>query len=317
MTHYRGITNKDQIIGGGSYDPKEKHDAYNFLAINGICYGYVEPPRHTKITLHRIDNTCPLDREILKDVLVVWVSSRPNVKGTYIVGWYKHATVYSNFQKSKEGARKCYSYNIKASANNCTLLPIDKRTFNVPRGNRAGKGFLGQFNVWYADAHIPAVNRFKNKVLDYINNYKADKISNSIRKIIEANAEQRKAVEKAAVDHVKKEYQSRGYTVTSREKENCGWDLDAVRDYVSLKLEVKGLGGEGMVHISSNEYKHMRQDKKNYRLCVVFNAIRKPELIVFLWDPAIKAWVAEIDSSIVLEVETKESYIARVKSADK
>ena len=39
MTHYRGNSATDKIVGGGSYRNDDKHEAYNFLPLNGKCYG--------------------------------------------------------------------------------------------------------------------------------------------------------------------------------------------------------------------------------------------------------------------------------------
>lgn len=317
MTHYQGQTVADKISGGGSYDPEYKHEAYNFMVINDMCYGYVEPPRHTKINLQRIDTNCPQSVDELKDVLVIWVSSHPKTNGSYIIGWYKNATVYSYFHDIKENKRKNFSYNIKAKSKDCILLPVDKRTFLVPRANRVGKGFLGQCNVWYADSLLKEVNDYKRKTLDYINNYKEENNTSFIKKLLVSNAEQRKKIEKAAVDFVTKEYMRRGYRVLSRESENCGWDLDANLDKVILKLEVKGLGGEGTIHITRNEYDKMNQYKDDYRLCIVFNAIKLPQLVIFIWDSALRKWVSESDSSIVLNIETRESFEARMFETDK
>ena len=163
MSHYQGITEADKIKGGGSYYPEGKHEAHNFKAIDGICYGYVEPPRHTQINLCRIDSKCERTADVIKDVLVIWVSSHPKIKGTYIVGWYKNATVYSHFQDINEEKRRCHPYNITADVKDCRLLPLDKRTFQVPRANKKGKGFLGQANVWYADSSLPEVKKLKRK----------------------------------------------------------------------------------------------------------------------------------------------------------
>lgn len=312
MTHYQGKTETDKIKGGGSYDPDEKHEAYNFMVINDMCYGYVEPPQHNKINLQRIDPNCPPLTNELNNVLVIWVSSNPKTNGSYIVGWYKNATVYSYFHDIKESRRKNYSYNIKAASKDCILLPVDKRIFPVPRANRVGKGFLGQCNVWYADSSQKNVDDFKKEVFDYINKYKEDDNIPFIKKLLTVDAEQRQKIESAAVDFVKKEYQARGYQVKSREDENCGWDLDAILDKVSLKLEVKGLGGEGLVHITRNEYDKMNQYKDDYRLCIVFNAIKSPKLAIFIWNSVLNNWVTETNSSIVLDIETRESYEARI-----
>ena len=35
MTHYKGNTKKDQIVGGGSWSNDDKHEAFNFSPIKG------------------------------------------------------------------------------------------------------------------------------------------------------------------------------------------------------------------------------------------------------------------------------------------
>lgn len=55
MIHYRGYNPKDQIDGGGSYRNDDKHKVYNFMPIDGNCYGYVQPVKWGAINLRRID----------------------------------------------------------------------------------------------------------------------------------------------------------------------------------------------------------------------------------------------------------------------
>ena len=99
MTHYQGINKSDQIQGGGAYNNENKHETYNFKkVINGYCYGYVEPPKDTYINLSRIDNSINNELLSIEDVLVVWTATRPDIGGTYIIGWYKHATVFRQCQ---------------------------------------------------------------------------------------------------------------------------------------------------------------------------------------------------------------------------
>ena len=128
------------------------------------------------------------------------------------------------------------------------------------------------------------------------------------------DSEARKQVEKAAVSFVTKEYQRLGYKVTSREKENIGWDLDAEKGGVRLKLEVKGLAQSQIsIHISSNEYNSMKAYKDSYRLCVVTKAVSNPTLVKFIWDEDLNAWVSDLDESIVLTIDMKPSYLAVVE----
>jgi hypothetical protein len=47
-------------------------------------------------------------------------------------------------------------------------------------------------------------------------------------------------VEKAAISHVTKYYQKKGWTVTSVESEKCGYDLVCTKDSIQEHVEVKG-----------------------------------------------------------------------------
>lgn len=312
MEHYKGNCDADMIVGGGDYDDKDKHEAFNFQELNGACYGFVQTVRSSKINLCRIDNTIPKSATKIDKVLVVWVASRPDSNGSYIVGWYNNATVYADYQPSNNSARK-YPYNITAQKDDCILLPIDSRTLNVPRAATTEKGFLGQSNVWYADYSSSAVQEFRDTTIDFITKYKTTQTP-TFKYLIKVDTEARKMVEEAAVNYVTKEYQSRGYHITSREKDNIGWDLDAVCGKIHLKLEVKGLSSSTIsVHITSNEFEKMEDNRKNYRLCIVINAVTNPQLIVFIWDNTLKQWVSEDDSSTVLIIDMKPSYIACVK----
>lgn len=309
MVHYEGMTSHDNILGGGTHP--DKHEIYNFKNIKGKMYGYVQPGRGYSINISRIEKTD--NCEYIDDVLVVWLASNPGVKGTYIVGWYKSATVYSECQDSRYSQRHNYSYNIMAKAENVFLLPVDERTFLIPRANNNGKGFLGQSNIWYADSNNPEILKFRKKVFNYINTYGRKEKKHIQKHKIAINVDAKSAVEKVAVECVTEHYQSLGYSVKSVEKENKGWDLNATKNNFSLKVEVKGLAGEKLsVHITRNEFEKMNKHKSSYRFCVVLNALKsQPDLLVFLWDK--NKWVCEDDSDIVLEIEQIESYIAEVK----
>ena len=90
--------------------------------------------------------------------------------------------------------------------------------------------------------------------------------------------------------------------------------IDAENGKIRLKLEVKGVATDVVsVHITSNEYDNMMKDKKHYRLCVVVNAVRNPQMVVFVWDESLRQWVSEVDSTMVLDIDMKPSYIASVK----
>ena len=93
------------------------------------------------------------------------------------------------------------------------------------------------------------------------------------------NLEQNRLTEKAAIRFVRRLYQRRGYSVTSCESENLGYDLCANNGRRELHLEVKGVGGsEPYFIITRNELKCARSDPL-FRAVIVTRALdRKPKL---------------------------------------
>ena len=80
-------------------------------------------------------------------------------------------------------------------------------------------------------------------------------------------------VEKAAVDHVTTVYRNLGWTVTSVEKQNIGYDLRCERGGSERDIEVKGLSGEDLRFvITSNEHDESYANS-DWRLAVVSNAL--------------------------------------------
>ena len=119
MEHYKGNCDADMIVGGGDYDDKDKHEAFNFQDFRGACYGYVQTVRNAKISLSRIDNTVSKSANKISNVLVVWVASRPDSGGTYIVGWYNNATVYADYCSSNNAERTGWRYSTCLACKSC------------------------------------------------------------------------------------------------------------------------------------------------------------------------------------------------------
>lgn len=306
MINYQGNTSTDHIKGAGSYIDADKHEVYNFKKVNGYYYGYVQPAIDT-INLKRIDENCSGD--VLDDVLVVWMSPFEGAKSRRIVGWYNHATVYRHIQPDVNGQRGGYGYFIKAHTRDCVLLPVIERRIMVPKA----KNFSGQKNVWYADSPDPEVKAFLKEVWNYISNYSSGTKPKS-NQPAKVDAAARKTVETRAVDYVLTYFKSLGYQVTSVEKENKGWDLEAVQDGLKLLLEVKGLAGEEIsVHITQNEFEKMKSNKNNYFLCVVTNAMLSPTLYTFEWNERSGCCVSNDGNNLKLTIDLIPTYIARVE----
>ena len=169
MNDYQGLDD-DTIIGGGSYvDMYGKgSEIHNFtveqispelLDLNDtddeyvdVCLGYVH--YRGQILLERLG--AKKHDKYVDDVLVFWVAPHPDYKDDRLIGWYRNARVYRRYIEPDDesyGASHYYDgciYNIIADANDCILLPEDKRTYPIPRA-KGYCGGIGQANVWYAD----------------------------------------------------------------------------------------------------------------------------------------------------------------------
>jgi len=171
MQKYNGIKG-DSIDRGGSYNKNETgHEVCNFSIVRGAVYGYVQPTGQIKIEKLGADK----EDESISGITVIWTAG-PKSGGTAVVGWYKNATVYREYQALPNSTKLqkdngLDSYRILASKNDVTLLPPEERTLLIPR---AVKGGIGQSNVWYADSpeskvHVTRVIKLIEKgVLDDI-----------------------------------------------------------------------------------------------------------------------------------------------------
>jgi hypothetical protein len=117
----------------------------------------------------------------------------------------------------------------------------------------------------------------------------------------------RKAIETAAIKRTEKHYMSQGYDVRSREAENIGWDLEVTDKLLSepICVEVKGTSVAPhafKVELTPNEYTAMKNNKENYRVCVVSNALGTSHLHEFFYEAANDRWI-DADTAQILVVE--------------
>jgi hypothetical protein len=95
-------------------------------------------------------------------------------------------------------------------------------------------------------------------------------------------AESNRIVEQAAVNLVTEEFVRQGYTVTSRESENVGYDLDVSNDIDELHVEVKGVSGElPEFIITTNEVKQSNSDQAFHLRVVTSATSDSPEIHCF------------------------------------
>lgn len=207
MDYYKGIVpGKDEPKNGGSYvkDTKDAHEKYNFkpelLKLKGFpegeyCLGFVETKstsagKRNQLNIEKIEGCSDLKNDTeVDDVLVVYCALYPDSfdKETYVVGWYKHATVYRRYEKlefdteasdnerldNESAADEKYIqlYNAIALKEDCVLLPRSQRrkTFwRVPRKKKGVAFGFGQSNVWFARGEDD--NKYLSDFLDRLEN---------------------------------------------------------------------------------------------------------------------------------------------------
>ena len=302
MERYEGLSGNDkEIHGGGSYVEEYGygHEIFNFKKIDGKVYGYAQPGGYNN--LQRLGASD--DDEYIEDILVVFTATHKD-GGTYIIGWYKNATFFKDYQNTRLKERKFRSeyigYYAVSDAENTTLLSIDER-FSFPTIPRRVKGGMGQSNVWYADS-IEMVE-FKEEVLRHIERFEKKKSRRNKQAISrQVDAEAKKKIEAIAIREATKEYSDRGFSVTSVEYENLGWDLEAVYRKTKLKIEVKGLSGSKVsVEITPNEFKNMNAYKDTYRLCVVTDCLVNPTINMFSYSSERDEWLNEDGDLLVID----------------
>ena len=291
MDRYSGIVGGDTITGGGAYVTERGygHEIFNFRPFQNKMFGYLQPSgrkgewAQARINLKRL-GVSSKDPSI-SGVLAVWVATAPP-GGGFIIGWYANATVFRSLQPSPLGSERQHAgehcgYYVTASTNDAVVLPPDERVFSIPQ---KGKGGFGQSNVWYADEPLLHAD-LRQRVLHYI----------ETRQLLTSPTKERhrrpdplirQQVERIAVKTTVSHYDNLGYHVSSVERDNVGWDLNARLDRRYLKLEVKGLSGRRcVVALTPNEYEAMKRHRLTYRLCVVTNALISPALEIFAYSP--------------------------------
>jgi hypothetical protein len=303
MEKYEGLDG-DTITGGGSHVNREGWggEIMNFLSYQGHMYGCVQPNRFGTINVARLGAAQGADA--VSGVLVVWVAPRPQV-GNVVVGWYENARVFRAPQAPREKRRMYHGspleFHVMARQGDCRLLGVDLRTLQVPRAKNADSGQgMGQANVWYADK----ADELKRNVLLFITRVKSgvalppepDIRTHRRGTAWQPDPTKRLKVEQAAILAVAEHYSKLGYTVESFERDRVGWDLEARRGAVLLKLEVKGLSGDDAVaDLTPNEYSKCLSDKHrdSYRICIVTSALTKAKLRIFMYSPEEGRWIGE------------------------
>jgi 5-methylcytosine-specific restriction enzyme A len=187
MKHYQGMKG-DTIRSGANFVAINKfgYEMYNFLPYDGYVYGFVQPTgtgdftqrtiRIERLGAHRSSDS-------VNNVLVAWVA--PHISGgVYLVGWYRNATVYRNYQEMPNGSGRNFQhikvgYFARARESDSVLLPEDGRTLPVPKASGEFGG-LGQSLVWYADTRKRNDVFFRQNLFDFIESHEHNKFENTI-----------------------------------------------------------------------------------------------------------------------------------------
>lgn len=177
MKYYNGVTEDDEPMNGGAWvqEHNEGAECLNFaLYDDGYCYGFVATKSNNgnanMLHIEKIEGVSKEDDEA-EHVLVIWVAKDPYKGKSYIVGWYKDATVTREYFGDGDGWPK----NIYARHENCVLLPISKRQKIVPRAGREGYSYgMGQANVWFGKKGDEKAELYIKNMITYIETYSGE-----------------------------------------------------------------------------------------------------------------------------------------------
>lgn len=305
MKNYRGQTADDAIERGGSYvdDNGVGHEVCNFLPLGGWLYGFVQSKG--QINLAKLG--AGASDSYVDGVTVVWTATRPK-GGTVVVGWYQNARVYRGYEPTPNpgpewAAHGISHHNIRCRPGDATLLPVDARHLDVPRG----KGGMGQSPTWYAEGERG--QEFRAALERLISTGQPAKARAGRAK---PNVERNKLVEMAAMDVVTDHYAALGYDVTWVHNENKGWDIEARSGRTELRIEVKGLSlANQAIELTPNEYKAFRSLDPRYRLAIVSQALSpSPKLAIVSYNGRSEQW--EIEGQQRAKVVTQVIEAARI-----
>lgn len=314
MDFYAGVTNTDQPRGGGAYVRQHGfgHEAFNFAPHRGRYFGFVQASG-SGVNLGRLG--APAGANSLPGVTVVWVAKHPTEGGTRVVGWYRNATAYAQYQDSPTNTRllpKGHLAGFLLKTDNATRLDRHDREHLVPRG----KSGMGQSNIWYPG------DDDSERLLEYVASRESGRPLTASRRAAATrlqDVERRQRIELIAMKAAAKWFDDRKYVVADVCMQNLGWDLEARRGRDCLRVEVKGtsLGAKSFaVELTPNEYRNVCDPslRNPYRICVVSEAESTPLVQVFAWSDERDAWATD-DGMTMLSLEEIVIVGARVRPA--
>lgn len=249
-------------IGGGSYNRENLgHERFNFKDVGGRLHGYFQSPSPSTggLNLERIDPEA--DDDELDEVLVLFVAKHPR-GGQRVVGWYRNATAFREFQATFGTARADCGYQVECAVEDAVLLPETQRTWLVP----TGKGGMLRTHVRYPYSESGRVDipRWWREILRQVDSYAGPNLLAPLGTGVEADAADdleerlgqrgrggfqsdsrvRRAVEDRAMEEAKAHFEDEGWDIEDTHVGNP-FDLRITRGDEVIRVEVKGTTGDG------------------------------------------------------------------------
>ncbi|MEW6054281.1 MAG: DUF3883 domain-containing protein [Nitrospirota bacterium] len=281
MKYYTGSKPGDERpIGGGKYNLRKIGGEFNnFKICSGTVYGsFAIAMNAEELTLSRIDPSA--SGESLKKVLLIFFARDPrhDSKGQVVVGWYRNATVYSQW------AKRPWWHYAETQSKNAVLLPTYRRTCVIPRGQNAP----GQSNVFFALDTFgePRQSKWLLKVLDFINTYSGPNLvlnpeaeaqpeieeifekemALALAQGVQSDSKARKMIENHAMLSAMNYFKNEGYIVTDVSSTKS-YDLYCCKNKRELFVEVKGSQlPASRIILTPNEVAFARKNSSNMAL---------------------------------------------------
>lgn len=180
MKYYNGITEDDVPVNGGSWIDKNEEGAecFNFTLYDDYRYhGFVATKSNrgnaNQLHIEKLEGVKEGDDEA-ENILAIWAARDPAKGKSYIVGWYKDATVTRYYYEDEDKFPK----NIYANASDCVLLPMNKRHRIVPRAGKEGYSYgMGQANIWFGKKGDEKADLYIKNIVEYINSYDGENLA--------------------------------------------------------------------------------------------------------------------------------------------
>lgn len=305
MPHYQG---EAEVHPGGFDYVSENgfgHELLNFDALNGKVYGFVQT-RNSTVNITRLG--AKPDADFLDGVRIIFISTHPQL-GPVVIGWYENARVW---RRMRPGTRSVpvhpdvkITFQFETSSDNAFLLPMAERVLPIP--NRK-QGFPGQSPVFFPD-ESDEIRPWMRKFEKYFEEKKSGtagigrKSKGSGRG---TDAERNALVEVAAIEAV---IAALGPVQSDRQLDNCGWDLEFLRNGKKLCVEVKGNSGLiPRAEVSPNEYRIIKEvvegrfTEGHYLLAIVTDAFGGRKVHLFGYTDG-NGWICELTGASITSTE--------------